>query len=437
MLKNVATRRVIALIVLILVLLVPLNLIDALTTERATRRDGVAQEVGALWAGSQRLAGPLLTIPMLVATTDATAELVAGRHAVHVAARSVKALVRLDTEVRHRGIYNVPVYTTTLDLTGEFVLPRIDALGSHSSIGWSEARLSLGILDPKGIAGAPAASWNGQPITFEPESSAILGPAMGALIGGLDASASGQVIPFHLALVVRGSKGLTLAPLGDTAVVSLRSSWPSPSFCGGLLPERYEISKTGSSAEWRTSAFGRATPLTWRDMELSDADVSSRLEHEAFGLVLATPVDVYQQASRSTKYGALFIVLTFLVFFLVETLHDLKVHPVQYLMVGGAICLFYLLLLSLSEHLAFGLAYLLAAGSTTLLIGAYGRAVLSRTRSTVGTVTMLLGLYACLYVLLQLEDYALLMGSVLLFGILAGVMFATRRVDWYATKAEE
>jgi inner membrane protein len=168
------------------------------------------------------------------------------------------------------------------------------------------------------------------------------------------------------------------------------------------------------------------------DDEETTSDASARLRLGSFGVGLATPVDIYQQADRSTKYGVLFIALTFLAFFIVETLYGVSVHPVQYLMAGGALCLFYLLLLSLSEHLPFTLSYAVAAGATTALVGTYGRTMLGARKPAASTAGLLAGLYACLYVVLQLEDYALLVGSLALFVILALSMFVTRRVDWYA-----
>ena len=235
--------------------------------------------------------------------------------------------------------------------------------------------------------------------------------------------------------MVRGGRSLMLAPLANVAAVSMASSWPSPSFGGGLLPDRHRIDGGGFTAQWEVSAFGRNLPRTWDDCEVGPAQARDRIDRQAFGVTLATPVDVYQQAERSTKYGALFIVLTFLAFFIVETLRRVPVHPVQYLMVGAALCVFYLLLLSLSEHVGFTAAYVLASSATVGLIGAYARSALRSGPPAWTTTALLTALYACLYVLLQLEDYALMTGSLVVFAVLGTVMFVTRRINWYDVAA--
>jgi inner membrane protein len=256
-------------------------------------------------------------------------------------------------------------------------------------------------------------------------------PSLSARIPALDQTPPEDLVQFDVSLALHGATSLMLMPLAGAATVSMKSLWPSPSFGGSRLPDRHRVGGEGFTAEWQTSAFGRNVPRTWTDGELPPAAAQERIEKQAFGVTLATPVDVYQQAERSTKYGVLFIALTFLTFFLVETLYGATVHPVQYLMIGAALCLFYLLLLALSEHIGFTPAYLLAAGSTIALIGGYARAALGARRSALAITIMLVALYGCLYVLLQLEDYALMMGSIFLFAVLAAVMFVTRRVNWY------
>jgi inner membrane protein len=224
-------------------------------------------------------------------------------------------------------------------------------------------------------------------------------------------------------------------PVGRTTEVDLASSWPSPGFVGAFLPDQHRIDLNGFTARWRAASFGRNVPQAWLDADIAPEQANERLGRGAFGVTLVTPVDIYQQTERSTKYGVLFVLLTFATFFLIEMLQPASVHPVQYLLIGAALCVFYLLLLSLAEQAGFAAAYLVAACATIGLIGTYARHALNSRRSALRVTGMLTGLYAFLYGLLQLEDYALLMGSVVLFAILAGVMFITRRIDWYSVGA--
>jgi inner membrane protein len=239
--------------------------------------------------------------------------------------------------------------------------------------------------------------------------------------------AAPESVAFEAKLPLKGLQRIDFVPTGRESVVVLKSTWPHPSFYGRYLP-RHETGENGFSAEWRTSYF--ATNLNQLYAQCGRA--CAAFDAVAHGVELFRPVDVYQQLERSTKYGFLFIGLTFLVFFLFEVLRRLPIHPVQYGLVGFALATFFLLLLSLAEHIAFGLAYAVASLASIALIAVYVSSVL---RSLVrGAVlgAMLTGLYAMLYLLLQSEDQALLFGSVGIFAVLATVMLATRHVDWYA-----
>jgi inner membrane protein len=243
--------------------------------------------------------------------------------------------------------------------------------------------------------------------------------------------AAGERIPFSLSVSLAGSSGLRMMPFGRQTRLALRSTWASPSFSGAFLPESRRVGKDGFNATWNVSHYGRSFPQSWSSVQT--ASLASAINGSAFGVDFVQPVDVYQQTERSVKYGALFLVLTFVTFFLFELFQPIRVYPVQYLMVGSALCLFYVLLLSIAEQLAFGVAYLVAAGATVTLLGSYAAAVLrSKGRAAVFAGVLAL-LYGYLFVLLQAEDYALLLGSIGLFLILALVMLITRRVDWYGS----
>ena len=228
-------------------------------------------------------------------------------------------------------------------------------------------------------------------------------------------------------MVLGGSQKLSLLPLGDKTKVKLSSDWASPSFHGAYLPTTRRVGQAGFSAEWRILNLGRTYAAHWQGASVSEEELSSSM----FGLELYTPIDVYQRSNRAGKYGVLFIGLTFLVYFMFEIFTRLLVHPLQYVLVGFAICLFYMLLLSLSEHFGFHLAYVASAIVSIGLITGYSASVLRARSRALVVGGVLSALYAFLYIVLQAENFAMLMGSLMLFVTLALVMYLTRNIDWY------
>ncbi|HXT20739.1 MAG TPA: cell envelope integrity protein CreD, partial [Thermoanaerobaculia bacterium] len=241
----------------------------------------------------------------------------------------------------------------------------------------------------------------------------------------------GNRIPFSLTLAVRGSEALHLLPLGDETTAELSSSWPHPSFAGAPLPRTRTADSThGFTASWSVPYFGRMYPQRWRGDQIDAAMLGAQLEDSKFGVTLLRPADPYQQTERAVKYAVLFILLTFTTVFVLELLSPVRLHPMQYLLVGAALCLFYLLLLALAEHLGMGRAYAVATAATVSLVTLYTRAVLAGWARAVAVGAVLAGLYGWLYTVLRAEDYALLLGALGLFATLAVVMFLTRRLDW-------
>lgn len=418
-------------------LLVPLGLIWLLTTERASRRDTVLGEVAATWGQPQRIAGPVLSVPYVVVSRDQSGHETHERLVARFLPGTLDISARLDPQIRKRGIYRAPVYTARVTISGSFSKPDVERLGlSPDAIRWNEAVLSLGLTDLKSVMPDLAMSWNGRQVRAEPASDGALFPtALSAPIPELaDVPDEGE-LPFKITLPMRGSRTLTLLPVGGRTTATFSSSWPSPGFVGAILPDDRRVDESGFNARWRVSSFGRNVPHAWRDSDILPAQAVERLERSGFGVDLVTPVDIYQQSERSVKYAVLFVLLTFVAIFLVELLQRVPVHPVQYILVGAALCVFYLLLLSLSEHLGFTFAYVTAAAATIALVGGYARAALKTRIAALQTTGVLIALYAFLYVLLQIEDYALLVGSLALFAVIAIVMFVTRRVDWYSLPA--
>lgn len=431
-----ATRRlrypaIVELIILglvALVLMIGLLMIGGLVSERAQRAESVRREIASSWAQSQTVSGPLLVIPYRVHYLDKEGKAQVTIDRARFLPQKLAISGRLHPERRHRGIYETVLYRADLRMDGSFERPDFSIWNvAAEDVLWNDATVILGITDLRGIRGNPVMTFNGRPLKFAGGSgdSRLLSTGLTA---PAQINAREAAIAFSLALNLNGSEQVSFLPLGGETEVRLESSWPDPSFSGAFLPETRTVTEKGFAARWTISSLARSYPQQWR--EASSEAVASAVMPSAFGVGLFSPVGHYQKTERAVKYGALFIILTFLTFFLYELLSPVTLHPVQYFLVGGAICVFYLLLLSFSEHASFALAYAIASFATIVLIALYGAALLRNFWRVLGLAGVLSALYGYLYVLLQLEDWALLMGSIGLFLILALVMYTTRRVDW-------
>jgi inner membrane protein len=339
--------------------------------------------------------------------------------------------------VRRRGIYEVPVYTAGLHGSGSFQKPSFTEWGiPPDDILWDKAYLSIGVKDVRGIRRGVSLVWGSKALQLSPggEVSGLWSTGLRVPISGLAQAPEKELYRFAFDLSVQGSEDLKFLPLGKQTSVSLSSAWADPSFSGGFLPESRQVSDKGFQASWSVPYFGRSYPQQWLEPEAEKVLNDEAVEGSEFGVSLYMPVDVYQKTERSVKYGMLFIVLTFMAFFLFEVFSPVALHPLHYLLVGSALCLFYLMLLSVSEQIPFGTAYAVSSVAIVLLISGYSLAILKGKGRALAMSGMLALLYGYLYVLLQAEDYALLLGSVGLFTILATVMYLTRKVDWYSPK---
>jgi inner membrane protein len=409
---------------LVILLLIPLGMVGSLVGERQQRQSEAAAEVANLWGRPQVLGGPVLTIPLKT-----------GGYYLRVLPETLRIEGSIHPERRSRGIYEAAVYRTELQGSGTIRLPDLAGIGAdEADIRWDEAYLTLGVPDLRGIQSGLGIRWGDRELQLEPDGpeDELWDSGLRVKVPGLARERAGQAYTFAFNLGLSGSQRLQFIPMGKQTTVVLHSRWPSPSFSGAFLPQVRRVDKDGFQAQWQVSWFGRGYPQQWTTLPEAEKrrEMKAALASSAFGVDLFLPVDAYQKTERSTKYGVLFLLLTFLTFFLYEVFSGLSLHPMQYLLVGAALCLFYLLLLSISEHAPFGISYLAAAAATVLLIGGYSAAVL-RGRLRALLMTLVLGvLYGYLYVLLQLEDYALLLGAAGLFAILALVMYLTRRIDW-------
>jgi inner membrane protein len=420
---------------LALLVQIPIVMIGGLVIERQNRRQEAVTEVSSKWGNTQTISGPALVVPYTYRWTEEEA---GGRQVTRTEPRNAVFLperlqVRgsIDTETRYRGIFSVPVYTLAVTVEGEFARPRFADLGIEpAAVAWDRAELALGVSDARAIQEETAVAWNGAQVPFLPGTGLFTDSTTGihAVVGVAEGT---ERFTFSLPLALKGSLGLYLTPFGRTTVVDLKSNYGSPSFQGNWLPTERHVAAGSFEATWSIPFLGRNYPQAWKgETSMSDAIAESR-----FGVDLVTPVDHYRMAARSVKYAGLFVLLTFATVWLIEVLARVRVHPIQYLMLGAALCLFYLLELSLAEHLPFPAAYALASVAVIGMATGYASVILHRlSRSLVIGVGVAL-LYLYLYVLLMNEDYALLIGSIGLFVILAAIMYVTRRVDWYSVGA--
>ncbi|MCX2894755.1 cell envelope integrity protein CreD [Stenotrophomonas lactitubi] len=417
---------------LILLLLIPLFLIRSVITERSAYREEAYSRVAESRAGTQRVVGPVRVVPWSkreqVEVVDAQGNKKTELQTTQGYWLQPPATLQISGELlpsqRSVGLFKVPVYSWNGQLKATF---SEDDYPEHDGMTYGEAYIALGVSDARGLVGTPNLRVDGQQVKLLPgvAGASALGRGLHAPIAGIARSGGTLAASsVELELQLDGSRSLSVVPVGDDNQIALRSSWPHPSFAGAFLPNERRVDAQGFDARWAVSSL--ASDAQQRLHEGDDLDA------QAVQVSLVDPVDTYTQADRASKYGVLFVVLTFVGFILFELIKSLRIHPLQYLMVGLALAIFFLLLISLSEHIAFWQAYLVSALACISLQAVYLANVLGHWKRGLGFAAMLTVLYGALYGLLVSENNALLMGSLLLFVILALAMWVTRRVDWYA-----
>jgi inner membrane protein len=425
-----------------LILMLPITMIQSLVAERQSRAAEALAGIAEGWGKRQSVAGPYLVVPYERRWTVVQKTMVDGKEsetrteqvqtsALRLPASTLDWQVDADIGEKARGIYKARLYSARLAATGTIAIPARATLEDGASrYKWGTPRLVLGISDPLGIRAAPDITVDGRTYAFSPGTNdAVLPAGLNAALNGLDL-AQARTLAISLSLELGGSEAFALAPLGADATITMRADWPHPSFQGRYLPARHEIDASGFRATWKVSRFAAVG-----DAGANCAFPCSRL-NQAIAVSFIEPVSIYQSLERASKYGFLFLGLTFAAFILIELLRRLAIHPVQYTLVGLALAMFFLLLVALSEHIAFGAAYAVATAACVGIITLYLVRVLKSGLLGFAFGAALAGLYGMLYALLKAEDYSLLGGSVLLFALLAAAMVGTRRVDWYALTAK-
>lgn len=420
-------------------LLIPLGLVWGTMQERLQRQTEAVASVTGPWGGAQRLLGPVLVVPFTWQAESEETVLVEGRPVVQKRLREQTGEAcflpeqltvngHLEPSERRRGIYTAHVYAANLTLTGRFAPPNWKFLEGLRDLTpqWQRARVGIAISDLRGAPGLLTLEWNGARVPLQP------GAQLDGLANGIHAEvplAAGQAVEFSLPLALNGSGSFRVAPLARQTQVTLDSSWPDPDFDGAYLPARHTVTAQGFSAEWQVSYYGRNFPQQWSSYGVGGLRPdATQLEATAFGLSMAEALNPYRMVERAIKYGVLFLALVFTAFFLFETCCGLALNGLNDLLVGAALCLFFLGLLALTEIIGFGAAYAVAAVTATVLIGAYSRSILGDGRRALAVTGLLGGVFGYLFLVLRMEDYALVAGTAALTAVLAAVMFATRRL---------
>jgi inner membrane protein len=424
------TVKLIVIGILTLLLLIPAAMIRGLVRERKETRNEVVHEISSKWGYSQTITGPVLTVPYRqyqVNNNKATYTV----HYAHFLPEELNIEGEIIPEERYRSLYKVVLYRSDLTITGSFSNPDFSLWKKDpETIMWDEAFISLGITDMRGIKQRLVIDFNGSPLEVNPgvPSRDVIKSGVSALVPGLSQNDTAEH-RFSFNLHVNGSEQIRFIPLGKTTTANLVSTWSSPSFDGAFLPDERDIDDSGFDARWKVLHLNRNFPQQWIGNEYA-------LNEWAFGVDLMFPVDHYQKTERSAKYAIMFIGLTFLTFFFSELLSKKRVHPIQYLLIGFALSIFYTLLLSLSEHLGFTYAYLIAGGAIVFLITAYSTSILKRGKLVALVGFVLVVLYTFLFTILQVEAYSLLMGSIGLFIVMALIMYLSRNVKWQSSGEE-
>lgn len=436
--KNPLFRKILMILGLTLVLCIPLRLVGVAVWERSSARDAVKADVANSLAGEQLVAGPVLVLPYreLVVTRKKDDKGVESVVATWIDRQRAWLPERLEVHgvltntPRHRGIYDAQVYLGDLRLQAAFDLRRKPAPAASENLVWGQPYLALGVSDVRGISEMPRGRSNDEALSFAAGSRLA---AFGSGVHAPVALSPGEHLEVALDLSLKGMERLDLLPLGGDTLLALKSNWPHPSFQGRYLPDHSEIDKSGFAARWRTTFLATSVEQQFLDcVEAGSAEACGALTGNRMGVRLIQPVDVYLQSERALKYGFLFVGLAFGVFFFFEVLRSLRIHAMQYSLVGIALTLFFLLVVALSEHIPFVQAYGAAAAACSALLAFYVSYVLQSVWRGLGFAGLMGMLFGVLYGLLQAEDYALLMGSVLLFILLAVVMILTRHLDWFA-----
>lgn len=415
--QNSMTLKIILLAVSGLFLLIPLALIQEMIEERQMNSEAIRSEISFQWSGAQTISGPVLNIPVIVYPVAANSD--PYKTIYHIMPEKLIIDADVNTERRHKSIYESVVYSSIIELKGNFNVPEI-SMSEKYEVLWNESYFTIGISDNRGIKGNVTMQVSETPVEAMPGlkdtdlfKSGISFPA--------SITIQSNNIPFTVSMNVSGSESLKFIPIGRETEVTMSSSWDSPGFTGNFLPEERTVTKNGFNARWQITNLNRNFPQIWNGNMYNP-------ESESFGTEFILQADHYQKSLRSAKYGILLIVVTFLSLLFTEMTRKEKIHIFHYLLMALGLVLFFSLLNSLSEHIGFSLAYVISGISTIILTGAFLRALIRNSRTVMLTTGLLVFLYCFIYILLTLKDYAYLAGNIGLFILLAVTMWLSLKL---------
>lgn len=425
--------------ILTLLLLIPSSMLEDLIRERQNRQDEVTNEVSDKWAGSQLLEGPVMVLPYktLVSQRDATGKVSYKESLtnIYLLPENLNITSKADPEILHRGIFDAVVYNTRVNVAGNFSQLELKKSGIDPDlIQWDKVKLAIGLSDLKGLKNNPAIKLGDSVYSVEPDFSSLKLFSNNLVILPDLRSHKHTALSFSFNLDLRGSSELNFLHLGKSTSVTVQGGWNNPSFTGRYLPEKRQVSENGFNATWKMPYFNRPFPQQWIEQ---NTILNKPAKEASFGVKFILPVDQYQKTMRSAKYSILIILLTFISLFFTELLSKRKVHMLQYLLIGAAMIIYYALLLSFSERVGFNFAYLIASVATVLLVGAFIASLLKSTKPAIVFSTILSTFYGFIFVIIQLQDLALLFGSVGLFITVAVMMYLSAKIDWSKKSATQ
>lgn len=449
--KESITVKLVSIGFLVLILLIPSVWINELIEERQLRAEDAMQEVFDKWSGSQTLSGPVLVIPYKVQQ-----KVDLGKKGVTIVEHTEKYFFLPETlkisgnvtpEKLHRGIFDAVVYRSSLAIDADFSKPDFKKLNiDEKNVMWNAAYMIFSITDLRGISDNPTFKTGDNTLTTEPSNN--LGISVTNFLRNYTStystsaeetsefSSNGIIAKLNwtgeadfrgntsIKVNLKGSKKLNFVPTGKTTTAKLSGSWGTPSFDGEFLPESREVTDSSFNASWKVLHYNRPFEQQWNTPD-------QKLTGSEFGVRLLIPVDQYQKSIRTSKYGLLVIVLTFVALFLVEITKRVRIHPFQYILIGAALTIYYILLLSFSEQFGYDVAYWVATAATVSLISAYSISFLKNYWLVILLTTLLIIFYSFIFIIILQQDFSLLLGSIGLFLIVAALMFFSRKVSWY------
>ena len=431
--KSNLAIKLAAIVAISMCLVFVLEMIQFKVEERNQYRNEAKSAISQGWSGSQLMVAPILQLTLREDYTEEIYDKNLKAYVTKNRSRIWRELHLPDTlnivgeitiQERYKGIYRIPVYETDLHIEGKFT-PTIINKGRIT-----KAELISSFSDMRGISTTPILNWGSKDVPFATgKDTHLLGNYISADISKLDPT---KATTFSMRTKLRGLDNINVVPTAKQVNVNLQSDWQHPYFMGRYLPDNRNIDNSGFTAQWNMSEFATSIQQSITQCQHDQSSCNRVLQQNSFGVGLHNPIDVYQKTDRSLKYGFLFILLTFAVFCLFETLKRIQIHPIQYALVGAALAIFYLLLISLSEHLDFAIAYAIATIGCVALIWFYISHIF-KSRANAATVSLgIAALYGMLYMILKSEDFALLMGAALTFISLGALMIVTRNIDWYS-----